>query len=130
MNIITDLFRLPSNDAGTEIMTPTTFTRGFAGDLNAKTALVFEDDRIILAVEYDFDEAPIYVDFHMDTLHIDIVQETGDIATLAQATVPVEELAQIQSAGSIALVTGSADNKLLQVVKLRVRGLENYRSAA
>ena len=130
MNIITDLFRSPTNDWKKQTMTPTTFTRGFAGQLNAKTALLFEDDRIVLAVNHAFDEAPIYVDFHLDTRHIDIVQETGDIATLAQATVPMEEAERLINTSSIALVTGQGEDKLLQVVKLRVRGIKEYQKAA
>ena len=122
MNLLGNLFGFPSNDDGTATVTTPAFSKGFAGELNVKSALVFEDDKIILAVEYDFEEAPLYIDFDLDNYHIQIVQQTGDVATLAQTTIPAEEMDNIRKARSIALVSGIGQDKLLQVLKLRLRG--------
>ena len=71
------------------------------------------------SVEYDFDEAPSYVEFDMSTRKINIVQATGDVATLAKISVPLDERDLINNSSKIALVTGTGEDKLLQVVTLK-----------
>ena len=44
MSILDTIFRFPANDIGTANITEPQFTKGFAGELNAASKLVFEND--------------------------------------------------------------------------------------
>ena len=122
MSILDTIFRFPANDIGTANITEPQFTKGFAGELNAASKLVFENDQVILAVDYQFEQAPLYIDFDLNSRQIQIVQQTGDVATLRHTAVPIEKFEQFQNVRTVAFVTGQGDDKLVQVLKLRLKG--------
>ena len=122
LNGLLGLLGKNSNDDTGPRMEPNTFTKGFQGDLNVDAAIAFEEGNIVLAVNYDFTEAPNYVEFDLSSRHIRIIQSTGDVATLGQITVPAEQKDAIERSRKVALVTGTGEDKLMQIVPLKKEG--------
>ena len=130
LNGILDFFTTPANDETGPVMQDHSFSKGFNGDLNVDSAIAIEDDKIVLAVNYDFAEAPTHVEFDLNNRHIRITQMTGDVATLAQITVPMDEKDLILKSNKIVLVTGTGEDKLLQVLTLKKLGISAIAATA
>lgn len=96
---------------------------GYNGDLDADAVLLFEEDRIILSIDYDFPDVPSYVEFDLGNNHIQVVQQGGDVATLSQLKLPKDEHERLSPITSIALLTGTGARaeKLVQMVSVIVK---------
>lgn len=125
-----NLFSSNTNEDLAPIANEHSFTKGFDGTLKADAAIAIEDNKIVLAVDYDFAEAPSYVEFDMKSRKISIVQATGDVAVLGTISVPMEERELINASSKVALVTGTGEDKLLQVVSLKKQGVASISKTA
>ncbi|GEM_PF-4321193 len=129
LNGLLNLFSA-NTDVTSPIVNEHSFTKGFNGELQADSAVAFENDKIVLAIEYDFEEAPNHVEFDLSSQSINIVQATGDVATLARINIPLEEKELIDRTNKIVLVTGAGEDKLLQVLSLKKTGVLAARATA
>lgn len=100
---------------------PAPNVRGFKGDLNVKAALMVDQPNLVLSVDYNFPDMPSYVEFDLGKRHIHIVQQGGDVATLAQLALPRDEYDTFMPLSRIALLTGSGDEKLVQMLSLIIK---------
>lgn len=110
---ITSHFRAPSPSETYEPV-------GFHGALDAEAAILFEDERVILSVEYDFTDMPIWVEGIEEGQIIRIAQASGDTADL-KLTLPLLNKEELLKTKRIALITGKYTERILQYVRFTFR---------
>ncbi len=89
--------------------------KGVNGLLDVETALLFEDSRVILMVDYDFSDVPSWIEGDTETKSISIVQMGGAVANV-KMTLPEQEKERWQNLKRIALVSGTGSQKLMHYV--------------
>lgn len=96
---------------------PTKQPQGFDGPLHAETALILEDNRVVLAVGYDFQDVPSWVEVDAKTRGMNIVQMGGSVATVPiQLPMAPEGPDTLKDLKRIALVTGTKTPRLVQYI--------------
>ena len=93
---------------------------GFHGKLDAEAAILFEEERVILSIEYDFADMPIWIEGVEEGGIIRVGQASGDTADLSLA-LPLLSKKQLQSTKRIALITGKYSEKILQYIRFTFR---------
>ena len=95
--------------------------RSIEGPLNAEAALAFEDNQLVLSVDYQFDDIPAYVEFDVARHHINIVQQGGMVATLSQLPLPAQENFSDLPFTRITLLSRLGNDQFFQILSLIIK---------
>lgn len=89
--------------------------QGVNGVLDVETALLFEDDRVVLMVDYDFVDMPSWIEGDAETKAVSIVQMGGAVAQL-KLELPEQERQRWSYLSRIALVSGTGAEKMMHYI--------------
>lgn len=94
---------------------------GTTGLLEVPTLLLTEDDKIVLMVDYDFEDFPSWVEWDIKTRTLSVVQMGGAAAQLA-LTMPMQQLGALNDKTMrLMLITGRYERRNGHYVSFIVR---------
>lgn len=89
--------------------------------LEAEAAILFEDDRIVLTVEYNFKDVPSWVEGDASTRNISVMMMGGGTVVL-QLPLPANETERLQTTKYMVFVTGTESKKLMHNISFIYKG--------
>ncbi len=89
--------------------------------LEAEAAILFENDRIILTVDYDFLDVPSWVEGDGETRNISIAMMGGGTVIL-KLPLPMGEIERIKQTKYMVFVSGTGNAKLMHNISFIYKG--------